>query len=345
VKINVGADTDEGSGDDEHLHKMSGGSPVAWLGTLLSPSASKRASAIPLSEVNTDADDTDVEVDVAPVHVAGSPAQKGDEPAASPGLFKRLLRRSPSPGKTRPEITPGALENPRVHQIRRDSQDGGTGMSRDTSSENLSVMTGPESPPDSAASSLPGADEFLHKADKRLDIKVERSWFGLGTSPSPVKVKVRTGGTSDDSDTSDDESPTSKMTATAHTQPKRSPKGGGNSKQWPSPASVVKLSRAENRAAAEFIAAAEEAAKNASSPGKGKSGVLSPAQRREERKRAQQAIEQQASPGLSELTGGSLTTGGGLPTGSDFFNQAQQEKSWMQGLGSPSPVSKRRDLP
>ena len=111
-------------------------------------------------------------------------------------------------------------------------------------------------------------------------------------------VKVRTGGTSDDSDTSDDESPTSKMTATAHTQPKRSPKGGGNSKQWPSPASVVKLSRAENRAAAEFIAAAEEAAKNASSPGKGKSGVLSPAQRREERKRAQQAIEQQASPGL-----------------------------------------------
>ena len=342
VKINVGADTDEGSGDDEHLHKMSGGSPVAWLGTLLSPSASKRASAIPLSEVNTDADDTDVEVDVAPVHVPGSPAQKGDEPAASPGLFKRLLRRSPSPGKTRPEITPGALENPRVHQIRRDSQDGGTGMSRDTSSENLSVMTGPESPPDSATSSLPGADEFLHKADKRLDIKVERSWFGLGTSPSPVKVKVRTG---DDSDTSDDESPTSKMTATAHTQPKRSPKGGGNSKQWPSPASVVKLSRAENRAAAEFIAAAEEAAKNASSPGKGKSGVLSPAQRREERKRAQQAIEQQASPGLSELTGGSLTTGGGLPTGSDFFNQAQQEKSWMQGLGSPSPVSKRRDLP
>ena len=73
--------------------------------------------------------------------------------------------------------------------------------------------------------------------------------------------------------------------------------------------------------------------------------VREEAQRREERKRAQQAIEQQASPGLSELTGGSLTTGGGLPTGSDFFNQAQQEKSWMQGLGSPSPVSKRRDLP
>ena len=102
------------------------------------------------------------------------------------GCSRRFLRRSPSPGKTRMDISPGALENPRVSRIRAESVDEAGGMSRGTSSENLSVMTGPDSPPsEGAASSLPGADEFLHKADKRLEIKVEKSWFGLGSSPSP----------------------------------------------------------------------------------------------------------------------------------------------------------------
>ncbi len=335
--------------DDDAQHKMSGGSPVQWLGSLLSPSAARRAAAIPLSEANTDADDTDAE---------GEPndeRREEAEAASSPGIFARFLRRSPSPGKTRMDISPGALENPRVSRIRAESVDEAGGMSRGTSSENLSVMTGPDSPPsEGAASSLPGADEFLHKADKRLEIKVEKSWFGLGSSPSPVRIKVRTGGTSDESsdDARDDrdESPTSKMTAASEDNG-RTPRGSA-SKKWPSPASVVKsASRAENRAAAEFIAAAEEAARRSASTtpgkgGKGGSAVQSPAQRREERKRRAEAEAAAAarSP-YSDATGGSLTTGGGLPTGSDFFNQATQEKSWMQGLGSPSPSSKRRDAP
>ena len=336
--------------DDDTTHKMSGGSPVQWLGSLLSPSAARRAAAIPLSEANTDADDTDAE--------EGEPPN--DEPASekSPGLFARFLRRSPSPGKTRMDVSPGALENPRVSRIRAESGDEGGGMSRGTSSENLSVMTEADSPPpsESAASSLPGADAFLHKADKRLEIKVEKSWFGLGSSPSPVRIKVRTGGTSDESsdDANDlDESPTSKMTSKMTPQAGRTP-GGSASKKWPSPASVVKsASRAENRAAAEFIAAAEEVKRRSASttPGKGgkggsSSGVQSPAQRREERKRRAEAEAAQRRSPYSDATGGSLTTGGGLPTGSDFFNQATQEKSWMQGLGgSPSPSSKRRDAP
>ncbi|ACO62395.1 hypothetical protein MICPUN_57351 [Micromonas commoda] len=339
--------------DDDTRHKMSGGSPVQWLGSLLSPSAARRAAAIPLSEANTDADDTDAE--------EGAPNDEPREVATaaaspSPGLFGRFLRRSPSPGKTRMDISPGALENPRVSRIRAESGDEGGGMSRGTSSENLSVMTGPtDSPPsESAASSLPGADEFLHKADKRLEIKVEKSWFGLGSSPSPVRIKVRTGGTSDESSDDardrdvDESSPTSKMTGV--TRPLRTP-GGSASKKWPSPASVVKsASRAENRAAAEFIAAAEEAARRSASttPGKGGRGgsaVQSPAQRREERKRRAEAEAAARRSPYSDATGGSLTTGGGLPTGSDFFNQATQEKSWMQGLGSPSPSSKRRDAP
>ena len=347
-RVGTAADGD----DDDAQHKMSGGSPVQWLGSLLSPSAARRAAAIPLSEANTDADDTDAE---------GEP---NDEPreeaeaASSPGLFARFLRRSPSPGKTRMDISPGALENPRVSRIRAESVDEAGGMSRGTSSENLSVMTGPDSPPsEGAASSLPGADEFLHKADKRLEIKVEKSWFGLGSSPSPVRIKVRTGGTSDESsddarEDREDESPTSKMTAASGGGGGgRTPRGSA-SKKWPSPASVVKsASRAENRAAAEFIAAAEEAARRSASTtpgkgGKGGSAVQSPAQRREERKRRAEAEAAAAarSP-YSDATGGSLTTGGGLPTGSDFFNQATQEKSWMQGLGSPSPSSKRRDAP
>ena len=74
--------------------------------------------------------------------------------------------------------------------------------------------------------------------------------------------------------------------------------------------------------------------------------MQSPAQRREERKRRAEAEAAQRRSPYSDATGGSLTTGGGLPTGSDFFNQATQEKSWMQGLGgSPSPSSKRRDAP
>ena len=75
--------------------------------------------------------------------------------------------------------------------------------------------------------------------------------------------------------------------------------------------------------------------------------MQSPAQRREERKRFKAEAEAAAAGAVAVLaaTGGSLTTGGGLPTGSDFFNQATQEKSWMQGLGSPSPSSKRRDAP
>ena len=74
--------------------------------------------------------------------------------------------------------------------------------------------------------------------------------------------------------------------------------------------------------------------------------MQSPAQRREERKKVARRLRRRRkrSP-YSDATGGSLTTGGGLPTGSDFFNQATQEKSWMQGLGSPSPSSKRRDAP
>ena len=341
--------------DDDAQHKMSGGSPVQWLGSLLSPSAARRAAAIPLSEANTDADDTDAE--------EGAPNDEPREVATaaaspSPGLFGRFLRRSPSPGKTRMDISPGALENPRVSRIRAESGDEGGGMSRGTSSENLSVMTGPDSPPsEGAASSLPGADEFLYKADKRLEIKVEKSWFGLGSSPSPVRIKVRTGGTSDESsddarEDREDESPTSKMTAASGAGGGgRTPRGSA-SKKWPSPASVVKsASRAEHRAAAEFIAAAEEAARRSASTtpgkgGKGGSAVQSPAQRREERKRRAEAEAAAAarSP-YSDATGGSLTTGGGLPTGSDFFNQATQEKSWMQGLGSPSPSSKRRDAP
>lgn len=73
--------------------------------------------------------------------------------------------------------------------------------------------------------------------------------------------------------------------------------------------------------------------------------MQSPAQRREERKRRAEAEAAARRSPYSDATGGSLTTGGGLPTGSDFFNQATQEKSWMQGLGSPSPSSKRRDAP
>ena len=350
-KRRVGGTAADGD-DDDAQHKMSGGSPVQWLGSLLSPSAARRAAAIPLSEANTDADDTDAEGE------ANDEPREEAEAASSPGLFARFLRRSPSPGKTRMDISPGALENPRVSRIRAESVDEAGGMSRGTSSENLSVMTGPDSPPsEGAASSLPGADEFLHKADKRLEIKVEKSWFGLGSSPSPVRIKVRTGGTSDESsddarEDREDESPTSKMTAASGGGGGgRTPRGSA-SKKWPSPASVVKsASRAENRAAAEFIAAAEEAARRSASTtpgkgGKGGSAVQSPAQRREERKRRAEAEAAAAarSP-YSDATGGSLTTGGGLPTGSDFFNQATQEKSWMQGLGSPSPSSKRRDAP
>ena len=154
-------------------------------------------------------------------------------------------------------------------------------------------------------------DEFLHKADKRLEIKVEKSWFGLGSSPSPVRIKVRTGGTSDESSDDardrdvDESSPTSKMTGV--TRPLRTP-GGSASKKWPSPASVVKsASRAENRAAAEFIAAAEEAARRSASTtpgkgGKGGSAVQSPAQRREERKRFK--AEAEAAARRSHRAGG-----------------------------------------
>ena len=306
-KRRVGGTAADGD-DDDAQHKMSGGSPVQWLGSLLSPSAARRAAAIPLSEANTDADDTDAE---------GEP---NDEPreeaeaASSPGLFARFLRRSPSPGKTRMDISPGALENPRVSRIRAESVDEAGGMSRGTSSENLSVMTGPDSPPsEGAASSLPGADEFLHKADKRLEIKVEKSWFGLGSSPSPVRIKVRTGGTSDESsddarEDREDESPTSKMTgASGGGGGGRTPRGSA-SKKWPSPASVVKsASRAENRAAAEFIAAAEEAARRSASttPGKGGEGgsaVQSPAQRREERKKSRAEAEAAAKRGRRTRT-------------------------------------------
>ena len=44
----------------------------------------------------------------------------------------------------------------------------------------------------SDASSLPGADAFMRRAERRLDIVVERRWFGLAQA-SPVRVRVRDG--------------------------------------------------------------------------------------------------------------------------------------------------------
>ena len=44
----------------------------------------------------------------------------------------------------------------------------------------------------SDASSLPGADAFMRRAERRLDIVVERRWFGLAQA-SPVRLRVRDG--------------------------------------------------------------------------------------------------------------------------------------------------------
>jgi hypothetical protein len=44
----------------------------------------------------------------------------------------------------------------------------------------------------SDASSLPGADAFMRRAERRLDIVVERRWFGLAQD-SPVRLRVRDG--------------------------------------------------------------------------------------------------------------------------------------------------------